>query len=129
MSGRRFRRLLLLVVIVGVGYYIYKDHPTVTGFIDSITGPLMGSKAAVETSERNRVVGDANAAISEQSEVNVGTLRIGMTASEVRDLIGNPDRVEDEKVDGVRQARWPYTKLRRILVLQEGRVVSIIIQQ
>ena len=27
------------VVAVGIGYWFYKDRPTVTGFIDSITGP------------------------------------------------------------------------------------------
>ncbi|HWZ87096.1 MAG TPA: hypothetical protein VN032_12890 [Thermoanaerobaculia bacterium] len=128
MSGRQFRRLLLLVVAVGIGYWIYKDRPTLTGFIDSITGPLMGSKAAVETSERNRVVGDANTAITEQSEAAVGTLHEGMTAGEVRDLIGNPDTIIEEKVDGIDQLRWPYAKLKRVLVFREGRVVSIVIQ-
>lgn len=128
MSGRQFRRLLLLVVAVGIGYWIYKDRPTVTGFIDSITGPLMGSKAAVETSERNRVVGDASTAITEQSEATTGTLHEGMTAAEVRDLVGNPDAIIEEKVDGIAQVRWPYAKLKRVLVLREGRVVSIVIQ-
>ena len=127
MSGRRFRRLLLVVLVVGVGYWIYKDRPTVSGLIDSITNPLMGSKAAVNTSERNRVVGDATSAVAEQSDAAVGTLREGMTSWEVRELLGNPDKVEDEKVEGKPQVRWTFSKAKRVLVLKDGRVVSIVI--
>ncbi|HTY42950.1 MAG TPA: hypothetical protein VMH79_13840 [Thermoanaerobaculia bacterium] len=126
MSGRRFRRLLLLALVVGVGYWIYADRPTVSGIVDSLTNPLMGSKAAVSSSERNRVVGDASATISEQpGESSVGTLREGMTASEVRDLLGEPNKIESEKVEGKLQTRWTYSEARRVLVLRDGRVVSI----
>jgi len=129
VSGRRLRNLVLLVLAVGVGYWFYKDQPTLSGFIDSITGPLMGSQAAVKSSERNRVVGDATAAISDQSDANVGTLHEGMRAPEARELVGNPDKVELEKVDGIDQERWTYTKLRRVLIVRDGHVVSIVIQQ
>ena len=117
-----------MVLAVGIGYWFYKDRPTLTGFIDSITGPLMGSQAAVKSSERNRLVGDATAAITDQTDANVGTLREGMKASEVRELVGIADKVEPEKADGVDQERWTYVKLKRVLVLREGRVVSIVIQ-
>ena len=59
MSGRQFRKLLLFVAAIGVGYWFYKDRPSFSGFIDSITDPLMSSRAAVKSSERNRVVGEA----------------------------------------------------------------------
>jgi hypothetical protein len=127
MSGRRIRRLLLLALIVGIGYWIYKDRPTMAGLVDSITGPLMGSQAAVKTSERNRVVGEATAAITEQTDAAVGTLRVGMTTSEIRDLLGSPDKIEQEKEEGVLQTRWTYTKLKRVLVVRDGRVASIVI--
>ncbi len=128
MSGRQFRKLLLLAVAVGVAYWVYKDRPTVSGFIDSITDPLMGSRAAVKSSERNRVVGDATAAISEQSDLPVGSLREGMTSREVEDLLGDPDSREDETVEGVKRVRWTYSRARRVLVFQNGRLVSIIIR-
>ncbi|HEY1435351.1 MAG TPA: hypothetical protein VGG65_08245 [Thermoanaerobaculia bacterium] len=128
MSGRRFRRLLLLALALGIGYWFYKDRPTLGGFVDSITGPLMGSQAAVKSSERNRVVGDASAAISEQTDAAVGALREGMKRAEVTEVLGKPDRIEEERVDGVIQERWTYAKLRRVLLLREGRVVSIVIQ-
>lgn len=128
MSARRVRRLILLVLVVGVAYWIYKDRPTPSALIDSLTDPLMGSKAAVKTSERNRVVGEATSAVTEQTDATVGTLREGMTSREVRDLLGDPDKTEEEKVEGVRQVRWTYERLHRVLVLQDGRLVSITIK-
>ena len=128
MSARRVRRLILLVLAVGVAYWIYKDRPTTSGLIDSLTDPLMGSKAAVKTSERNRVVGEASSAVAEQTDATVGTLKEGMTTREVRELLGDPDKTEEEKVDGVHQVRWTYERLRRVLVMQDGRLVSITIK-
>jgi hypothetical protein len=128
MSGRRIRNLVLLAIVAGVAYWIHKDRPTAGGLIDSITKPLMGSKAAVESSERNRVVGDASTSISEETEKTVGALKEGMTRNEVSDLLGRPDRMEDEREDGVFQVRWTYARLRRELVFRENRLVSIIVK-
>jgi outer membrane protein assembly factor BamE (lipoprotein component of BamABCDE complex) len=128
MSGRRIRNLVLLAAAAAVVYWIYTDRPTAGGLIDSITNPLMGSKAAVQSSERNRVVSDASASISDQTEQVVATLKEGMTTSEVRDALGNPDRVETEKEDGVLQMRWVYSRVRRELVFRDNRVVAIVIK-
>ncbi len=130
MSGRRLRRLLIVALVVGVGYWIYKDQPTVGGLVDSITNPLFGSRAAVKSSERNRITGDATAAISEQSETAVGTLREGMTTADVRELLGDPEKIEQEKVGGKRsnRLRWTYGKIGRVLVIEDGRVVSIVVR-
>lgn len=128
MSGRQFRKVLLIAVVLGVAYWIYKDRPTVSGFIDSITDPLMGSRAAVKSSERNRVVGDASAAISEQSDLPVGNLREGMSSREVLELLGNPDSRESETVEGVPQVRWTYSRARRVLIFQNDRIVSIVVR-
>ena len=49
MTGRGVRRLLILAAIVGVAYWIYKDQPTVSGLVDSMVSPLMGSRAAVNS--------------------------------------------------------------------------------
>jgi len=128
MSGRRFRRLILLALVVGVGTWIYKDRPTVSGFIDSVTNPLLGSKAAVEESERNRVVGDATTVATEQSDAAVGTLREGMSTYEVKDLLGEPEKTEEEKTETALRVRWTYSRVHRVLVFQDGRVISIAIK-
>jgi len=128
MSGRQFRKLFLFAAAVAVAYWIYKDRPTVSGFIDSLTNPLMGSRAAVKSSERNRIVGDASAAITDQSDLPVGSLREGMTAPEVIDLLGDPESKENESVDGVAQIRWTYARAHRVLLFQRGRLVSIVVR-
>jgi hypothetical protein len=124
MSGRRFRNLLLLAAAAAIGWWIYKDRPSVTGVIDSITRPLLGSKAAVDSSERNRVVGDANTAITEQVELPVAALHEGMSSAEVRDLLGEPQKTE-RVADDKRTYRWTYTRAARVLTLTDNRVVSI----
>ena len=91
MSSRKFRNLFLFALVAGLAWWIYKDRPTVSGMIDTITDPLLGSRAAVKSSERNRVVGDASAAISEQVDLPVGSLREGMSKREVVDLLGRAD--------------------------------------
>lgn len=117
--------------MAGVGYWIYKDQPTVSGLVDSIVSPLMGSRVAVKSSERNRVTGDATAAISEQNDTAVGALREGMTTAEVRELIGSPERIEEEKsADKTKgpRLRLTYGKIGRVLIIEDGRVVSIVLR-
>jgi hypothetical protein len=134
MTGRGLRRLLMVALVAGAGYWIYKDQPTVNGLVDSITSPLLGSHAAVKSSERNRVTGDATTAILEQSDVAVGALREGMTTAEVRELLGEPERIEREKsTDKNRnkwspRLRWVYGKIGRVLIIEDGRVVSVVLR-
>jgi len=126
MSGRKIRNALLLAIVVGIGYWIYTTKPTVSGLIDSITSPLFGSRAAVDTSERNRVRDDASAVVAEQSEAKVDTLKQGMSRDEVKELLGRPDAVDTVKrEDGVEQLRWTYRDARRVIVFEKNRVVSI----
>ena len=58
------KRVLILLAIAGIVYWIVRDHPTVSGFVDRLTSPLLGSKAAVKESEHNRIVGEAVPAIT-----------------------------------------------------------------
>jgi hypothetical protein len=125
MSGRRIRNLVLFVAVAAVGWWIYKDRPTASGFIDSITSPLLGSHAAVKTSERNRVVGDATTSISEQVELPVASLHEGMTSGEVRDLLGEPQKIDPVPEGGPNRFRWTYTNAARVLTMQENKLVSI----
>jgi hypothetical protein len=127
MSGRRIRNLVLVALVAAIGWWIYKDRPTAKGLIDSITNPLLGSRAAVDSSERNRVVGDASTSISEQVELPVSSLKEGMSTAEVRDLLGNPDKQERVVEDGQTRLRWTYTRAARVLMIQDNRVVSIAI--
>jgi hypothetical protein len=119
------RKLLLLALVIGIGYWIYRTRPTVSGIVDDLTRPIFGSKAAVKESEHKRVEAEAAPAVGKDEAVTVGTLREGMKADEVRDLVGRPDEIEQFKEDGVEKVRWTYRRLERVLVLRDGRVVSI----
>jgi hypothetical protein len=129
MSGRKLRNLLILAVVAGVGYWIYKDRPTLGGIVDTLTGPLMRSKTAVKTSEDNRAVGDQSAAVfQDQTELPVGSLREGLKTAEVRDLMGSPDRITRSTRDGKETVSWDYERARRTVVFQDGRAVSIVVK-
>jgi hypothetical protein len=125
MSGRKVRNILLLLIVAGVGYWIYEDRPTVSGIIDTLTNPLMGSHAAVKSSERNRVQGEAASTVAEQSDSRVESLREGMTRDDVKELLGEPDAIQTEKKEGVVRVLWTYRTARRLIVFQGTRVVSI----
>jgi len=125
MSGRKVRNFLLLLIVAGVGYWIYKDRPTMSGIIDSLTNPLLGSRAAVKSSERNRVQGDASSTVAEQGDSRVESLREGMTRDDVKEMLGSPDAISTEKKDGVLLTKWTYRDAHRLVVFKGDRVVSI----
>ncbi len=126
MSGRQVRKVLFLAIVAGIGYWIYTARPTVSGIVDSITQPLFGSRAAVDSSEHNRVGDEAGTVVAEQTDPSkVKTLREGMTKDEIRELLGRPDTLDRIKKDGVEQERWTYRDARRAIVFEKNRVVSI----
>ena len=124
----KIRTVVILVVIAGIGYWIYKDRPTVSGLVDSLTRPIMGSNAAVKESEHKRVVSDVVPAAPEGDPVSVQTIRKGMKSDEVREILGKPDRVEPFEEDGVSRIRWVYLGTGRLVDFEDGRVVAIAIR-
>jgi hypothetical protein len=128
MNGRRVRSLLYLVVLAVIGWWIYETRPTVTGLVDSLTRPLMGSRAAVKEAEHKRVVQEASQVITLDRENRVESLRAGMSEQEVRDLLGEPDEVEKLDDEATYRVRWVYRDLRRDVVFERRRVVSIAVR-
>jgi hypothetical protein len=125
MNFRSLRKLVLLAAFGAAVYWVYRTRPTVSGFVDDITGPLFQSKAAVKESEYKRVVAEAVPAISRSEEVALGTLHENMRDGEVRDLLGSPDEVQQVREGGVERVRWIYRRLGRTILFEERRVVSI----
>ena len=123
MSWRRLRGLLVLLVIAGAVIWYVREKPTMSELVDNLTRPLFGSRAAVKESERKRVMSDAVSAVTQQTDENVGMLRENMTSREVRDLLGEPDRVED--LPSPNRVRWTYRVVKRAVLFRDGRVVSI----
>jgi len=127
MDKQNFRRLLLVAVLVGVGWWIHEKHLTIQGVVDAITRPLMGSRAAVKESEQKRVVADASQVVTRDEEKPVEALHEGMTDLEVRGLLGDPDEILPDR-DNPLRLKWVYKKIDRIVVIEHYRVVSIAIR-
>lgn len=128
---RRLWRLLLLAVVAGAVVWWYSHgQPSVQQMVDDLTRPLFGSRAAVQESERNRVEGQAIAAVTDQSETSIETLHVGMSFREVRALLGDPNDTETPPHEKGKPevARWTYRSAHRLLVFEDGRVVSIAIR-
>jgi hypothetical protein len=125
----RIRTPVVLLLVAGAGYWIYKTRPTVSGFVDDLTSPLMRSKAAVKESEYKRIVAEA-APVPEGEEVPLAALALkeGMKTAEVKELLGTPERVEWFREKGRERLRWTYVRAKRVLVFEDGRVVSIAIR-
>lgn len=128
--SRRFRNLLLLAAAAGLAYWIYRDRPTLRGLVDRVTAPLFESRAAVKESEHKRVEAEVAPAIGGNQDVAFGTLREKMTMTEVRDLLGRPDLVEEVRLPKKKKMliRWTYRRAGRVLDFDDGRVVSIAVR-
>ena len=99
------KRLLLLAVVVVAVLWIVRDKPTVAGLIDRLTNPLLKTHAVVEESEHTRVVAEAAPAVVGDQDVAVGMVKEGMTYSEVRGVLGQPDSTVEVKEEGRRKVR------------------------
>ena len=128
MNGRRVRGILDLVVLAGIGWWVYDRRPTVSGLVDELTRPLLGSRTAVKEAEHQRVVHEASQVINLDAEKQVEELRAGMSDLQVRELLGEPDEVEKLDDEATYRVRWVYRDLRRNVVFESRRVVSIAIR-
>jgi len=128
VTWRRVRNLLVLAALGAAGYWFYRNGQSPSELIDDLTRPLFGSKAAVKESENKRVTNDASSVITQQTDDNVGMLRMGMSMPDVRELLGNPDVIEHLSAREPVRVRWLYRVLKRSVVFEDGRVASIAIQ-
>ena len=128
MTGRHVRGFLTLALLAALGWWIHEKKPTVSGLVDDLTRPLLGSPAAVKESEQKRVVGEASQLVTFDGEKAFGFVREGMTDSEVRRLLGDPDEIQTVVEDPDVRVRWTYRSLHRVVVFDRHRVVSIAIR-
>lgn len=118
------RRILLLLVVVAVALWLFRGHASVSGIVDRITKPFSSSKAAVDEEEHKRVVSDAQPVLHGDQETSIGMVHEGMDGWEVRRLLGPPDTMTEVERDGRHLVRWDYKAIRRVVLLENNRVVS-----
>jgi hypothetical protein len=121
------KRLLLLLVVVGVIAYLVKSYgvfsPASSAAPD--TGPI--SRARTAAAANNARV-DAAAAAGRESDSSAGAAGVteNMTPDQVRALIGQPDDIQSETLDsGVRRETWTYRSVGKTVVFENGVAVSI----
>lgn len=124
----RIRTAIVLVVVGGAGYWVYKSNLTVSGLVDNLTGPVMGSKSAVKTSEYKRVLSLAVPAAHDGERVSTQTIQEGMRIAEVEELLGKPERAEPFEENRHNRLRWTYVRDGRVIVFENGRVISIAVR-
>src|ERR1700739_4650944 len=103
MGGIRLGRFLLLLLFGVVGYWFYSGRPSLSSMVDAVTGPLFQSNAAVNESAHKRVF--APPAAQEGEDASVGVVRKSMSFSQVRELLGSPDRIEEFREDEKNRVR------------------------
>jgi hypothetical protein len=122
-------RLILLVIVVAVGLWLYKNS----------AGGLFGSKAAEPAAEApiDRARDAARRSRERQSETDriggeasstreAGRVHENMTPSEVRAMMGTPDEVTSgHSAAGAPQETWIYRGVGKKVVFENGVAVSV----
>ena len=127
-TGRTLRKVLLLCVLAAIGWWIHEKKPTVQGVVDDLTRPLLGSNTAAREPEQKRIAGEASQVLTIGEDKPIGAVRQGMSETEVRRLLGDPDDVHTIVDDVNLQTRWTYRSAHRVVVFNNHRVVSIAVR-
>jgi hypothetical protein len=125
----RASRLLLLVVALGVGAWLYlnnsKNLLQTKSEDGSASTPLeRARKAAAASSSRSAETTGAQAA-SEATAPGAGVSE-NMTPDQVRALLGAPTETSSETLEsGVKRETWTYRDVGKSVIFENGVVTSI----
>lgn len=122
-------RLILLVVVLAVGYWLYKNS----------AGGLLGSREADSSSRApiDRARDAARKADARHAEADrlgseaavpreAGRVHENMTTTEVRALMGAPDEItSDSSPTGAPRETWLYRSVGKKIVFENGVAVSV----
>ena len=122
-------RLVLLLLVVGVGLWLYKNS---AGGLLGSRGKETGSSAPIE-----RARDAARKADARQAEIDrlgaesaapreAGRVHENMTTSEIRALMGPPDEVTRGSTEaGAPRETWLYRSTGKRIVFENGVAVSV----
>ena len=127
-TERTLRKVLMLSVFAAIGWWIHEKKPTVQGVVDDLVRPLLGSRAEVREPEQKRIAPEASQVLTLGEDKPIGAVRQGMSETEVRRLLGDPDDVHTIVEDANLQTRWTYRGAHRVVVFSNHRVSSIAVR-
>lgn len=121
-------RLILLVIVLAVGYWLYKN--AAGGLFgarttdSSATAPVDRARAAART------IGERQAETDRLGEESVprepGRVHENMTPAEVRALMGTPDEVTTgTSATGAPQETWVYRSVGKRVVFENGVAIRV----
>jgi hypothetical protein len=123
-------RLILLVLVVGVGLWLYKN--SAGGLLGSKdTGPaprapVERARDAAHRSEARQSELDQLGREAASNEREAGRVHENMTPSEVRAMMGDPDEVTSGvSATGAPQETWIYRSVGKTVVFENGVAVSV----
>ena len=120
------KRLLLLLIVVGVVVYLVKTQGLLTKSTaaDPRGSPIDRARSAAAASDSRTTAGDAVA--READQPLAGTVSENMTPDQVRGLLGTPDDVATEATStGGTRETWTYRNVGKTVVFENGVAVSV----
>ena len=120
------KRLLLLLIAVGVALYLVKTQGllTKTTAPDPRGSPIDRARSAAAASDARTSAGSAVA--READAPMTGSVSENMTPDQVRALLGTPDDVATETTaSGGTRETWTYRNVGKTVVFENGVAVSV----
>ena len=119
------KRLLLFLIVAGIGCYLYKQRVVTSGAAGHPQGnPVERARAAAGASDARTSAGDAVAREADQPAG--GAVSENMTPDQVRALLGAPDDVQREALEsGASRETWTYRNAGKTVVFENGVAVSV----
>lgn len=120
-------RLLLVLVVVAIGLYLYKNSAGVVSSSRRATSPASApierARAAARQSEER---GARAESAKREADSTSGAVTENMTPDQVRSLLGAPTEIETETTEtGARREKWIYRSAGKTVVFESGIAVSV----
>jgi hypothetical protein len=123
-------RLILLVLVVGVGLWLYKISAGgllgTTGVDPAPGAPVERARDAAHRSEARQTELVQLGREASSNDRESGRVLENMTPSEVRAMMGDPDEVTSGiSASGAPQETWIYRRVGKRVVFENGVAVSV----
>lgn len=123
----RAGRLILILVVVGVGLYLWQHSAKSVGIgsPSERASPIDRARTARASSDANSTAREASQSAADSNAPAAGVTE-NMTPDQVRALLGAPSDTRSETLDnGVVRETWTYSQAGKTVVFENGIAVSV----